>query len=153
MCYWWIGVINVLPVEAQEVVLWCLVSVSTLGSSHKRTERLGGPQCAFVLLSDYGTCGGQVCWWSVLLPHHQRQSLKSPIVMDKEGGGYRVHTDRKSSLAKQGRIWLFKSQGGVNGQCHDRRKAALCWDHWVNTLLQGWAACMMLIVLSLIDLM
>ncbi len=35
-------VINVLPVEAQEVVLWCLVSVSTLGSSHKRTERLGG---------------------------------------------------------------------------------------------------------------
>lgn len=50
--------------------------------------------------------------------------------MRRRGG--RVHTDRKSSLAKQGRIWLFRSQGGVNGQCQKRRKAALCWDDWVN---------------------
>lgn len=52
----------------------------------QKIEEAGRPQCAFVLLSDYGTRGGQVCWWSVLLPHRQCGSLKSSIVTDEEEG-------------------------------------------------------------------
>lgn len=52
----------------------------------QKLDKVGRPQCTFVPCSSYGTRGGQVCWWSVLLLHRQCRSLKSSIVMDDKGG-------------------------------------------------------------------
>lgn len=78
---------------------------------------------------------GQVCWWSLPYPHqrgkgftHLVWQLKIPLCKKQEGSD-RTHTDRKCSLAKQGRIWLFKGQWG-EWTITCMKNETLCKEHW-----------------------
>lgn len=104
-CYWQNRVINVQQSVAQEA------SPVPCGRWYLEVEeqKLGRLSMHFC----FGCIMGQrvqVCWWSLLWPHHRGKGfthlvwqLKTPHCRKQEGSDS-AHTDRKCSLAKQGRI-------------------------------------------------
>ena len=109
----------------------CLVGVGTSRSRNKNRGRLSMHFCFGRIVGQRG----QVCWWSLPSPHqkgkgftHLVWQLKTPHCREQEGSDS-AHTDRKCSLAKQGRIWLFKGQGG-EWTITCVKNDTLCKEHW-----------------------